>query len=178
MSTINEKRMLNVMKIDKLDLLSKGWSLKEIDQASKIIGEAEDKKIAGIKRIEGSIYWTYLVILMIATVVCSIFLTPFIFAIRTQFIVVITAVLGFVFGTMFSILITDIEKIKHKNHKNLMLTLAFSGVINAGLIVNLAADFSIRSGLRLSHNPYLIAGIYLFSYLTPHIMAMILKAGK
>jgi hypothetical protein len=163
------------MKINKLDLLNKGWSTKEIDKASKIIEEAENKKITGIKLIESSVYWTLLFLLIIATVVCSAFLTPFIFAIRSQFIIVITAVLGFIFGTMFSILIADINK--NQKNKNLVLTLAFSGVINAGLIINFAADFSTRSGLPLTHNPYIIAGIYLFSYLTPHIMMMITRGA-
>ena len=165
------------MKIDKLDLLSKGWSAAEIEHASKVILDAENKKHVGIRFLESSIYWTLLFLLLIATIVCSTVLTPFIFAITSQFIIIITAVMGFLFGTLFSILITDIEKIEHKNHKNLLFTLVFSGIINAGLIINFAIDFSTKTRLPLTHNPYTIAGIFLFSYLIPHIMMMISRYG-
>ena len=45
------------MKIDKLDLLSKGWSVSEIEHASKIIEEAENKKHIVIRFLDKSIYW-------------------------------------------------------------------------------------------------------------------------
>jgi hypothetical protein len=76
---------------------------------------------------------------------------------------------------MFSILISDIEKIEHKNNRKLLLTLVLSGLINFGLIINFAIDFSVRTGLALRNNPYLIASIYLFAFLVPHIVLSLNK---
>jgi len=163
------------MKIDKLDLLRKGWSSAEIENASRIIQEAEDKKHVGIKFLDKSIYWALLFILIIASIVCSIFVTPFLFAIKSALLIIIVALLGFVFGVMFSILITDIEKIRRKNSRNLLMTLIFSGLVNFGLIINFAIDFSVRTGIPIRNNPYLIASIYLFAFLIPHIIMTIRK---
>jgi hypothetical protein len=163
------------MKIDKLDLLSKGWSSKEIADASRIIQEAEDKKHVGIRFLDSSIYWALLFVLIVANIICSIFLTPFIFTIRNYALIFIVALLGFIFGVMFSILISDIEKIEHKNNRKLLLTLVLSGLINFGLIINFAIDFSVRTGLALRNNPYLIASIYLFAFLVPHIVLSLNK---
>jgi hypothetical protein len=166
------------MKIDKLGLLSKGWTVAEIEHASKIIEEAENKKHMGIRFLETSIYWVLLFLLIVASVVCSVFLTPFIFALKSQMIIILTALLGFTLGTMFSILIKDIEKIEHKNHKNLIWTMIISGIVNVGLIINFSMEFSIRTGLELNHSPYIISAIYFFAYMIPHIMMIMLRYKK
>ena len=156
------------MRINKLKLLSKGWSAQEIDHASMILQKAEDGKQMSARFLDKSIYWALLFILIVANIICSAFITPLMFGLKNAFIIIISAALGFVFGVIFSILIIDIDTTEHKNNKKLIFTLVFSGIINFGLIINFAMDFSRSSGLPLIQNPYLIAGIYLFSFLTPH----------
>jgi hypothetical protein len=157
------------MKVNRLNLLSKGWSVKEIDHATKIIDNAEEKKHKTIRFIDHSLYWGLLVLLIMANFVCSIALIPFIFAIKGSFIIIFTAIFGFLFGVMFSILIIDIEKVNTKYNKNLISTLFLSGLVNFGLIAFFVHNFSTKYGLISQHNTYIIAGIYLFAFFIPHI---------
>jgi len=161
------------MRINKLDLLSKGWSVKEIEHASKIIARAEDKKHKTIRLIDNSVYWALLVIIVVASIVCSIFLTPFLFAVKNYFVLIMTSIVGLIFGVMFSIIIVDIEKIDTRHNKNLLSTFVLCGMINFCLIILFANSFMINTRLTMSYNIFLIAGIYLFSYLVPHITYII-----
>jgi len=166
------------MKIDKLGLLSKGWSVSEIENASKIIAEAEDKKHIGTKFLDKTIYWGLLVFLLIVNAACSIVLIPFIFAIQTNFIIVIVTLMGFIFGVLFSILIADIQKTEAKSRDRLIITMIISGILNFGLIINFSTQFAFETGIPLKHSPWLIGGVYLFAFVVPHIMLMIQEYRK
>jgi len=161
------------MDIDKLGLLSKGWSTKEIVHASQIIEDAENKKHIGIKFLDRSIYIALIFLLLVTSVVCSIFLVPFILVIKNYFIILIVALLGFVFGVIFSILVVDAKLLDKRQDKKLVWTLIISGFFNAALIIGFSTRFSLQTGIGLVQNPYLIGGMYLFSYLVPHIVYMI-----
>lgn len=166
------------MKINKLHLLSKGWSVSEIEGASSIIEDAENKKHIGIRFLDKTTYWTLLFLVILNNAVCSAFLIPFIFAVKGNFIIFIVTLLGFAFGTFFSILIANIQKTEERHLRSLIFALISSGVINFALISNISVDFSVLSGLELRHDPYLIAGIYLFAFLTPHAIIMIEQYRK
>jgi hypothetical protein len=166
------------LKIDKLNLLSKGWSVAEIENASKIIQEAEDKKHIGAKFLDKTIYWALLGLLIIVNAACSMILIPFIFAIQNNFVIVIVTVMGFIFGVLFSILIADIQKTEKESRNKLILTMLVSGVINFGLIINFSTQFAFETGIALRHNPWVIGGIYLFAFMTPHVMLIIQKYRK
>jgi hypothetical protein len=55
--------------------------------------------------------------------------------------------------------------------------LILSGILNFALIVFFANSFSIKYGLKLAHNIFVLAGIYLFAFLLPHVM-YVLKYRK
>lgn len=166
------------MQINKLDLLRKGWSNREIEHASSIIEEAENKKHIGEKFLDKTIYSALLFLLIVGNAVCSMFLIPFLFAFQGTFIIFIVTVFGFAFGVFFSILIADIRRTEKHSLGGLLFALIFSGIINFAFISNISIEFSARTMLPLRHNPYLIAGIYLFAFLTPHIVLMIAQYQK
>jgi hypothetical protein len=166
------------VQINKLDLLSKGWSVSEVDRASAIIEEAENKKHIGAKFLDKTIYWALLFLLIIGNAVCSAFLIPFTFAVQGNFIIFIVTIMGFAFGVFFSILIADIQKTEKHHISGLIVALIVSGFINFALITRISIEFSLLTGLTLRHNPYLIGGIYLFAFLTPHIVLMIAQHQK
>ncbi|GIU69399.1 MAG: hypothetical protein KatS3mg002_0635 [Candidatus Woesearchaeota archaeon] len=161
------------MNINKIDLLKKGWSIKEIEDASKIIQKAEDNKLLRAKVFDKTIYWASLFLIIVGNIICSTFLIPFAFALKGFAIVLIVAVTGFTFGVLFSILILDIIKTERQFMKGLLVTLLTSGIINFALISRVSIEFSLKTMLPLRYNPYIIAGIYLLSFLTPHIVVMI-----
>lgn len=166
------------MNINKLDLLKKGWSVKEIEDASKIIEKAENNKLLRAKFFDKTIYWALLFLVIVGNLICSTFLIPFAFAIKGIFVIVLSSFLGFTFGFFFSILISDIIKKDKQFLKGLLITLIISGVVNFSLISKIAMDFSIITKIPLKYDPYLISGIYLFSFLTPHAVLMIIEYIK
>lgn len=161
------------MKIDKLHLMKKGWSAKEIEHASNIVSKAEDKKYRGIKFLDKTSYSVILILLVITNALCSALFIPFMFAVKSDFIIAIVIILGFAFGVFFSKIILDLQKLEKKHLSWLVVTLILSGILNYFLISTISIKFSNLTGLVLLHNPYLIAGIYLFAFLVPHAVLII-----
>ena len=166
------------MKIDKLDLLSKGWSVSEIEKTSKIIDDAEKKSHVSTQFFNKSIFWILLVLLSIFNIVSSIVILPLLFAIRNYAVDLLVAIIGFIFGILFTILISDIERLDYKHHNTLLIVVIFTAIINFSLIINYVKDYTAKSGLKLVQNPILIAGIYLVAFLIPYIVFLIRKNQK
>ena len=160
------------MKINKLDLLSKGWTAQEVEKASKIIADAEDKKHETFKFIDHILYWSLLMLMLIGNTITAVLIIPFIFAIQSWFAAVIVIIIGLLFGVIISILIGDIDRVDIRYSKNLFMTLIFTALINMGLLAYFSYDFSTKTGLILVHNIYAIAAIYIVSFLAPHFVYM------
>jgi hypothetical protein len=166
------------MSINKLDLLAKGWNTAEIEHASRIIEEAEKEKIGKTKFVD-TLRIAVLILLMIANgVICSKLLVPFIFAISNQFILVLAAVIGFIFSTLFGIIIYDYERIHHKYETSLFVLFIVSGIANYYLILEFAAQFSIKTKLPVVQNVYIVAGTYLIAFLIPQVVYRLRKKSE
>ncbi len=166
------------MKIDKLELLKKGWSASEIENAGRIIDEAETKKHVGIKFLDKSVFWAMLFLLIIMNVVCSIFIARLLFIVRNYAIDIIVALVGFIFGVLFTVLIADIEKLDKTHHQTLIIVFVLSGVINFGLLTNFIKDMAYTSALPLVHNAYVIGAIYLTAFLIPYVVFLMRRTQK
>ncbi len=163
------------MKINKLDLLSKGWNASEIESASKILEKAEGDNQGGIKFVDG-LRITVLGALMIANgFICSKLLVPFMYAIPSNFILVIAAIVGFMFSMLFTLVIYDYERIHHAHETNLFVAFIVSGAVNFYLILEFAAQFGIKTRLPLTHNIYIIAGTYFVAFLIPQLVYQMQK---
>ncbi len=166
------------MKINKLDLLTKGWKASEIEHASKIIEEAEDKKDAKFKFIDVLLF-TIMGSIMIANgFVSSMLLVPFIYATKIIFSIILAMIMGFIFSALLTFVIYDIERIHHKHETNLFIAFITSGVVNFYLILEFTARFGKTTGITLTENIFIIAGAYLIAFLIPHAIYRILGAKK
>lgn len=163
------------MNINKLDLLSKGWNISEIEHASQILAKAEGDSKSRSKYVDG-LRIVVLGLLMIANgFVCSELLVPFIYALPSSFILVIAAIIGFIFSMLFTLVIYDFERIHHTHETNLFITFIVSGAINFYLILEFTARFGIKTKLPLMHNIYLVAGTFLVAFLIPQIIYQMQK---
>lgn len=161
------------MKIDKLDLLKKGWTTAEIEHASRIIEDAENKKHIGTKFLDKTLFRALLFLLVIINIILAIFLTPFLFLITGAFVNIIIAVTGFIFGILFTILIADIERTEKSHHRMVFITFIGSGIITLGIIIKLAQEFSTKTTLHLINNPYILGITYLVAFLVPYCIYLI-----
>ena len=158
------------MRIDTLDLLAKGWKPSEIDQASKIIADAEGDKHSRIKFIDGLLLFVLGALMLLNCFICSVVLVPFIYTITTQFIFVIVALVGFAFSILFTILIYDVEKIHRRHETNLFIAFIVTGIVNFYFLIQFSEIFGTESKLPLVHNIYIIASLYLITFLMPNIV--------
>jgi hypothetical protein len=166
------------MIINKLDLLSKGWNTSEIEHASKILEKAEGDKQSKFKFVDG-LRITVLGALMIANgFICSELLVPFTYAIKNNFILIIAALIGFIFSMLFTLVIYDFEKIHHTQETNLFVAFIVSGAVNFYLILEFTAQFGVKTKLPLTHNIYVIAGTYLAAFLIPQLVYQIQKKSQ
>jgi hypothetical protein len=157
--------------MDRLKLLSKGWSASEVEHASKIFAEAEKNKHKTMRFLDTTTYWIILILLLGANMAAAVFLIPFLITIQNNFVTLIVAVVGFVFGVMLSILIIDIEKVQGKTTQ-LLTTMFLSGLVNVALMLYFTGDAISRVNVSFVHNAYVIGAIYLFAFLIPHIVYM------
>lgn len=163
------------MKIDKLDLLAKGWNTSEIEQASKIIDEAENNKHTKITFIDGLLLAIMACIMLANGFVSSMLIAPFIYVTTTSFILILSAFMGLLFSILITTIIYDIEKIHHKHETNLFVAFITSGAINFYLILEFTARFGKSNELVLTENIFIIASTYLIAFLIPHAAYQILK---
>jgi uncharacterized membrane protein HdeD (DUF308 family) len=164
------------MIINKLDLMSKGWKATEVEEASKIIEEAENKKNTKIKFFEGVLLFIMGILMLANGFVSSILLVPFIYTVKmTFFVATLAALMGIVFSILFTILIYDIEKTHKKHETNLFIAFIVNGLLNFYLILEFSARFGISSKLNTPDNVYIIAGSYLIAFLTPQIIYQVEK---
>ena len=160
------------MRIDKLDLIKKGWTTKEINQASTILAKLENDK-SKVRFTDYALYVVMYSIMILNSFVCAIILTPFIFSLPSRFIMVIIGLTGLVFGVFFSLIIGDIEKV-HKNQRtNMFVLLLVNAITNFYLIVSMSKEFSKQTGMTPAFNLYILAGAYFVAFMMPHIVYMI-----
>jgi len=163
------------MKIDRVDLLSKGWSASEIDQASNIIARAETNKHTKTKIIDKLLFVVIGCMMLANGLVSSLLLVPFIYATQINLVLIVSAVIGFVFSVLLTAIIYDIEKIHHKHETKLFIAFIANGVINFYLILEFTARFGKSTGLILTQNIFIICAVYLIAFLIPHAIYQMRK---
>jgi len=156
--------------MDKLSLLAKGWNVSEIEQASKILDDAENDKKNKITATDKFLVLILISLMLANGFVCSTLLVPFIYSTSIKIILIIAATIGIVFSVLFTILIYDIEKIRQKHETNLFVVYIVNGIINFYLILEFTARFGAQTKLPLENNIYVVAGTYLLAFLAPHVM--------
>lgn len=157
------------MKIDKLSLLSRGWTVQEIERASRVLEEAERKSRIGPRFVDTGIHGTLFFVLLIISIVATVSSVPVIFAMEQLFAYIAIAFIGLVFGTVFAVLLSNID---HPNsHKAFIAGFLFSGLINTGAIVVFAHEVSIKTGLTPVIIPAISGILYFFCFLIPYLVS-------
>lgn len=156
------------MKITRERLEKKGWSDEEIEKALTIIQSAEEKKHPHIKLLDKSIYWIGLLLIIFGNIAFSIFLMPLLVTIEGLSLYIIIILLAGTFGVLMSILIKDIENLEKHHHLALLFVVPIVGLINFGIVVNIANHDKIATLLEVHHNPFIIGLVYLAGFLLPY----------
>ena len=122
-------------------LKEKGWSQSEIDKAAGILHGKEDPgKIYFAKKMNPVVYWLTLIIAIVANMVISVVLIPFMLAVNSAAgLYSIVALLAVAFGFFFNLLLTDIENVDPKHHVIAGIFIPALAIINITIVINITS---------------------------------------
>ena len=154
-------------------LAEKGWTKAEILKASSILHGKEDPgQIYFQKQMNPVIYWLTLIVSIIANMVVSVVLVPFLLAVKDSFtLYIIVAILALAFGFFFNLLLTDIEHVDPKHHVIAGIFIPALAIINIIIVVNVTSAIDqVLFGAQFQQNSIAIAAVYVVAFIAPYIV--------
>jgi hypothetical protein len=168
----------------KQSLLEKGWSLEEVEKALDTVYRDEPKKEKHRKKMNRILYWSTLILVIVANTIVSIIMVPFLLVLSTFSLYFIIGILGLVLGSLFNLLIRDIEHVDPKHHVVAGVFLPAIAIVNIYIMVNFANRFNEALNISPIHqNPIIVSLIYVIAFLLPYVidhgfLAKILKKRR
>jgi hypothetical protein len=152
-------------------LAEKGWSKDEILKASQILHGKEDPgQIYFAKQMNPVIYWLTLIISIVANMVVSVVLIPFLLAVNSSMTLYsIVALLAVTFGFFFNLLLTDIEHVDPRHHVIAGIFIPALAVINIFIVINVTTVLDkMFFGAQFKQNAVIIAIVYVIAFIIPY----------
>ncbi len=152
-------------------LREKGWTEEEIKKTIDIL-YSEEKQIKHLAFQKGAhplLYWIGLVIAIIANFILAVAFIPFLMMLNSIQVYIILAVVGFIFGSIFNVIIKDIEHIDTKHHIVAGASIPAIALVTVYIMTQIANRFNTIIQNDISHNPLFISLIYLFTFSAPYV---------
>ncbi len=159
-------------------LAEKGWTKEEISKAASILHGREDPgQIYFSKSMNPLVYWLSLVISIIANMVVSVVLIPFMLAVNNAVTLYsIVALLALSFGFFFNLLLTDIEHIDPRHHVIAGIFIPALALINILIVVNVTNVIDkVLFGAQFSQNEMAIALVYVVAFIAPYLVSILIE---
>lgn len=158
-------------------LAEKGWSKDEINKAASILHGKEDPgQIYFQKQMNPVVYWLTLIIAIVANMVISVVLIPFMLAIESAYtLYLVVGLLALAFGFFFNLLLTDIEQVDPKHHVIAGIFIPALAVINIMIVINVTSVLDkVLLGAQFAHNSIMIAAVYVIAFIAPYIISKLI----
>lgn len=154
-------------------LAEKGWSRAEILKASEILhGKENPGQIYFQKQMNPVVYWATLIVSIIANMVVSVVLIPFLLAVKDAITLYsIVALLAVAFGFFFNLLLSDIEHVDPSHRVIAGLFIPALAIINIIIVINVTAVLDkVLFGAEFTQNAISIAVVYVFAFIAPFLV--------
>jgi hypothetical protein len=153
-------------------LLEKGWTETEVNKAlDTLYSEDKTKQVLHAKKMNRVLYWSTLVLVIIANTLVSIVMVPILLVMSNLVLYFIIAVLGLTFGALFNLLIRDIENIDPRHHVIAGIFLPAIAVVNIYSMVTFSNKFGqILQISHLQQNPWIVSLVYVVAFLLPYVI--------
>lgn len=152
-------------------LLEKGWNEEEVERTMDIM--YSDKKIEKhavfSEQINPVIFWTALLVAILANFIISIVLIPFLMMLEPFQLYIMLIPVALMFGLIFNLLLREIENVDKKHQVIAGAFIPMLALINIFIIVNLANSFS-RAIQTTIQSPFIVSTIYIVSFSLPHLI--------
>ncbi|MBI2665739.1 hypothetical protein HYX12_03905 [Candidatus Woesearchaeota archaeon] len=159
------------MKVAKLK--KRGWNEKDIEKAESILGGKKSHDVHFSKIV----FWSALVIIVIANILVSVVLIPFLVALDTLVLFAIVALLGGVVGFLYKHLITNIGHLELRHHVIAGILIPVIALANVFVMVTLSNKIMQGIGVNLPpHNPWTISLVFAIAFIIPYLARQMKQA--
>ena len=157
--------------IDKLR--GKNWPEKDIQKTIRIM-ESRDYVDKSNSNVSSSrlLYWTALLVLMVCNLLITVFLVPFLLVLGGTLIYIIIAVIGFVFGLFFNLLLRDIENLEAHHHLFATIFIPLLSLLNIALMTTASARIAEIINVSFKLNPAIMSVFYVSAFMLPYLYGM------
>ncbi len=159
-------------------LRAKGWSEEEIAHAHRVVARAEVGKHPAHAFLEMAVFWGLLVVTAASMIAVSLGLVPLLLVFDTLLVIPLLAMLGFCLGTLFSVVIQDIEWLEAHHHGLATLVLGTLAVANLWLVTNGLNAAEARLGFGEAHYPLLLGAVFATTVIAPYAWHLIQRGRE
>ncbi len=161
---------------ERLDLLKRGWTAREIEQAMRILQEAPGKRSTLGYFLDVVISWLAFFVILIGSFVISVFLIPYIMLVPNYYLFPGIFFVALTFGALFSLITWDVQKIEETPRFNVGLYFFFVAIINITIINALCFDLARQLNFNWPMMKFVWIGIsYVAGFMLPYA---VLRSSK
>lgn len=161
------------MRLHHQHLRMKGWSNEEIRKTEEMLGHAEKVKHPGLRFLEKAVFWFLLFLTVVGIFCVGLEVAPALLFLNNTTIGFILGLLGLCLGTLYTLLLQDIEWLQGHHHLLGFFLLAVAAVLNTWFIVSLMNNIQIQLQYGQGHEPWFLAIVFALSLLAPYIIYLI-----
>ena len=154
-------------------LREKGWDDTEIEKTLRIMGKGTQESGGAEQKTQQVVYWMILLDLGIGNLLISFGLIPFLMVLQPSFALAIVAVIGFVLGLFFNMLVWDLDQVKTEHHYAAMFFIPCTAILNIAIIVIIANAMASFLKSAVPKNPYVMSGAYVTAFIVPYVISLI-----
>jgi len=151
----------------KMELLEKGWSKEEIAKVEESLQWATQHDVHFSKIV----FWSSLVVVIIANIILSLILIPFLIVLNKGVLFTLVIILGGTIGFIYNFLITDIGHLPKKHHIMAGIIIPFLALANMVVVVVVSnrfiADLQVKNA---PHNPFTVAVVFAIAFIIPYVI--------
>ncbi len=159
------------MKIDDQKFKEKGWTKREINKVNKISKEHEDVQ----KNTQIAVYWIIIFIMVILTLLISVWLVPFFLVLKGFNVFILLFLLGLCFGALFNNLIVHLEHLSKKHYVFAGIIIPLVAVASLFIIVQVSSWAAAKLGIAIVQNPVEVSSFYVLGFLLPYFYGILYK---
>jgi len=150
-------------------LKAKGWTDEEIQNAMQTMQSEKARFSKPTKELNKVLYWISLLIAILGNFVLAVAMIPILLFIGEVPLYFVLAIVGLSFGSLYNIIIRDIEFVDPKHHIIAGIFLPAISIILMFVVVRLVNKLALRSPEIFIHqNIFLIPIIYVFFFMIPY----------
>jgi len=141
----------------------------------KVKEKASLKALKSVKELDLILYWSTILLLIMANFFMTIAIIPFLLLASSFHFYLIIAILGMVFGYVFSLLINNIENLGMHHHLTAVLFIPVFAVINLIVISTSFSGIAALLGIESTVEPLTVSLVYVAFFIIPYAISMLRK---